>query len=147
LKEKRLSIPQKNLIFKAVTVHHYREIAVPNQKKEDVYMKKVITAVLLTVLSIAWAVSPSFAQDTAAVEAPTDSQFSYGTVLSATASSIKINEYDFETDTSEDVVYDVSAQTKLENVNSISDIMEGDEVEVEYVVVGNRRSIVSIYVE
>ena len=93
-----------------------------------------------------------FAQDEPAVTAEpaevlSDSQFTYGTVISVDAATIKISEYDFETDTSEDVTYDVSPDVKCENVDSMKDVKGGDEVELEYVMKDGKRTAISIYVE
>jgi hypothetical protein len=122
-------------------------------------MNKVIfTLFLAVVFSASFFGASAFAQDAAApvttdaTTAPasadvTEGQFSYGTVVTASIASMKISEYDFETDTSEEINYEVATDVKLENVNSIDDIKQGDEVEIEFVIRDGKRTAVSIYVE
>ncbi len=116
-------------------------------------MKKLFFVLsLLLAFSLVSSQAMLFAQDeplaaTTPTEPLTDSQFTYGTVISVDPAVIKISEYDFETDTSEDVTYDVSPDVKCENVNSIKDVKEGDEVELEYVIKDGKRTAISIYVE
>lgn len=122
-------------------------------------MKAVFALLFALVFSIGLVSPAAVAQDESAVESPapvaapaapealTDSQFTYGTVVSCSAQTMKISEYDFETDTSEDVTYDVAPDVKMENVKSISDIKEGDEVEIEYLMKDGKRTAVSVYVE
>lgn len=123
-------------------------------------MKKTAFMLFLALILLASFIqAPAFGQDdkaapapaapvTAAPETPlTDSEFTYGTVVSVSAGNMKISEYDFETDTSEEVTYDVAQDVKMENVKSIGDVREGDEVEIEYLVKGGKRTAVSIYVE
>lgn len=123
-------------------------------------MKKTVFALLVAVaFSVSLVQFSAFAQEEQAVESPdlqaapaapealTDSQFTYGTVVLSSPQTIKISEYDFETDTSEDITYDVASDMKLENVKSISDIKEGDEVEIEYLMKAGKRTAISIYVE
>lgn len=116
-------------------------------------MKKLFFVLsLLLAFSFLLSQTVLFAQDeplaeTTPIEPLTDSQFTYGTVIAVDAATIKISEYDFETDTSEDVTYDVAPDVKCENVNSIKDVKEGDEVELEYVMKDGKRTAISIYVE
>ncbi len=114
--------------------------------------KLFFTVSLVLAFSFVSSQAVLFAQDEPATpavpeEALTESQFTYGTVIAVDAAVIKISEYDFETDTSEDVTYDVSPDIKCENVNSMKDVKEGDEVEIEYVMKDGKRAAISIYVE
>lgn len=127
--------------------------------KQGGKMKKTVFTLLLALVFCAGIFgTAAFSQDAsapvtmAATTAPapadvTEGQFSYGTVVTASPEAMKISEYDFETDTSEEVDYTVAKDVKLENVNSINDVKQGDEVEIEFVMKDGKRTAVSIYVE
>lgn len=114
------------------------------------FLAVVFSASFLGAEAFAQVEAPDVAADATTAPAPAEAaegQFSYGTVVTASTTSMKISEYDFETDTSEEINYDVAADVKLENVNSIDDIKQGDEVEIEFVMKNGKRTAVSIYVE
>lgn len=74
----------------------------------------------------------SFAQDE-------DTQYSYGTVKSASSNEIIVIEYDYDEGKDADIVYAVNSQTELNNVSSVKEITAGDNVDVEYVVNNDKR--------
>ena len=58
--------------------------------------------------------------------------YSYGKVQSASAQEIIIAEYDYEKDQEINVTYKIDSAVELQNINSLSDLAAGDEVEIYY---------------
>ena len=75
------------------------------------------------------------------------SEFSYGTVVSASDTQLNVNEYDYEKDEDVQVVYEISDKTEWVNVKSIKDILVGDTVDVIYQPENNSRKAIQISVE
>jgi hypothetical protein len=53
-----------------------------------------------------------------------------GTISQVATDQLLVKEYDFETDSEQDVKYLVNDKTKFENLNSIKDLKVGDSVEI-----------------
>lgn len=75
--------------------------------------------------------------------------YGYGTVVSVDASGnrIVVNEYDWESDTETNVTYSLDPDVEIENVDSISEIQPGSEVDIDYKMEGSKRiaKIISVY--
>ena len=56
--------------------------------------------------------------------------YSYGSVVSTAADKIVLSEYDYESDQDVEVSYQVAAETTVENVKAITDLVKGDNVEI-----------------
>ncbi|MBL7072166.1 MAG: hypothetical protein ISS33_00120 [Candidatus Omnitrophica bacterium] len=69
----------------------------------------------------------------------------YGTVVSISDGSVTLNEYDFDLDTEKSMIYEITADTELENIDSLEEIKAGSEVSVECIVKDGKNQIVSIY--
>ena len=61
-----------------------------------------------------------------------DEDFAFGTVVSIGDNSLTILEYNFDNEQEVQMIYDVNADTKFENVSSIKEIAVNDEVEVNF---------------
>ncbi len=110
-------------------------------------MKKFAVTLMMFLGVIGVAVSPrGYAQEEAdiepAVEEPAgepmmagdvEEQYSYGVVVSTAAEQLVLLEYDYEQDADVEVSYAINADTKLENVGSVTEIAKDDNVEVLYV--------------
>ena len=66
-------------------------------------------------------------------------RYSYGTVISVTANQIVLSEYDVDTEESMRVTYTINAQTRFQNFESVDELEEYDDVEVEYIEEGGRK--------
>ena len=58
--------------------------------------------------------------------------FTFGTVVRISKVSITILEYDFEKDEDVEMAYDLVESTELINIEAISDLRIGDEIEMEF---------------
>ena len=78
-----------------------------------------------------------------------ESLYTFGTVVGVTENSITIEEvtYDGENDVEiiEETVYELMDDTKVENVESIGEIQQGNEVDLEYVESDGKNKAVYIY--
>ena len=74
-------------------------------------------------------------------------EFSYGTVKSVSTNQIVITEYDYDKDEEIDISYTVDQNTEFEGVKSIQDIVIGNNVDIVYSVVDDKRIAQSITVE
>lgn len=70
----------------------------------------------------------------------------FGDVASISSESIAVKEYDYELETETEVVYRIDGSTKLENVESVQNIQQGNEVSIDYVETDGVRKAVNIYV-
>jgi len=92
------------------------------------------------------ATMPPVAEETvnAAQEAVSEAEddnlmYTYGTVISVSADSIVINEYDFDSDSFKEITYALTPDVKFSNVSAMTDIVAGDSVEIYYVVEGDKK--------
>lgn len=65
--------------------------------------------------------------------------YTYGTVVSVSADSLVINEYDFDSDSFKEITYSLTAEVKFSNVKDATEIVAGDSVEVYYVLRGDQK--------
>jgi len=100
-------------------------------------MKNVIKMMFLAVVLTGVAVNVSAQEE--------ETVFTYGQVVKVAEDSVTLSEYDFETETTKEAVYYLSERTVFENVGSLSDILVGDEVEIEYETVEEKRMALNVY--
>ncbi len=102
----------------------------------------VASAAMLALVG-AWTAA-AWAQDVEEVE---ESEYSYGTVLQASADHLVVQEYDFETGATSEVAYRIDPRVMLHDVNTVTDIRSGDGVDIDYVVQSGQRIAKVISVE
>ena len=103
-------------------------------------MNKILAAVVfISVVSFQLISSNVFAQEQAPTEI--DAQFSFGTVVSATATDLVVSEYNYDTDQNVDVSYVLDANTVYENVVNALELKQADEVDIEYKEVDGKKII------
>lgn len=108
-------------------------------------MKRILcvlaAVIVLTVLAFQ---APAFCQE------EQKTSYGYGVVTSVGENTITVNEvfYDEETDseTAEDVFYEITPQVKLDNAASVKDIKPGSEIDIEYIETDGKKTIQYIYV-
>jgi hypothetical protein len=61
-----------------------------------------------------------------------DLEYTYGSVVSSSAAEVVVTEYNYETDEEIQTPYTVSAETKFSNVGSAPDLVKGDNVDIYY---------------
>lgn len=84
--------------------------------------------------------SPARAQ-----EEPSD--YAYGTVAGISTDKLLVVEYDYGQDIEMEKTYLFDSQVKLKNVSSITEILVGDNVEIDYFIQGGNRMAQVISVE
>ena len=67
-----------------------------------------------------------------AVAVEEDVSFGYGEVVSAAADKVVILEYDLETGEEFESTYSINAETQYENVGTATELVAGDEIEVQF---------------
>jgi hypothetical protein len=73
----------------------------------------------------------------------------YGEVqaVNATANTLSVQYYDYDSDSEKTVEVSVAADTKMENAKSASDVKKGDWVDVTYIVSGGKNLAKTVSVE
>ena len=100
-------------------------------------MKKfLLTAVSMALVSLTWVPI-----GTVSAQEETDKKFSFGFVVRVAANEVIVKEFDYETDEGIEVSYLVNAETTFENVASVSELKELDDVEIEYKEEGGKRIV------
>ena len=94
---------------------------------------KIFLSVILAVTIFCFVSNFSLAQD------EKDMDYSWGAVVEMSSDQIVVSEYDYDLDEEKDVVYKVSPDTELRNIEALKDLAEGDSVEISYVVKGKER--------
>jgi hypothetical protein len=92
----------------------------------------------------------SAAEDEQSALAQTDlSQFiySYGTVLKVSDASITLQEYDYDSDVEKEITYQINAETKLEGLKAVSELVAEDVVEIYYLEQNGQRTAKIIHRE
>ncbi|MFA6378277.1 MAG: hypothetical protein WCX16_00665 [Candidatus Omnitrophota bacterium] len=122
-------------------------------------MKTFTKISLLCIISLCLTVTVSFAQEaqeaqdaqdlaiedqkmtieTEDMATEAEMYFASGSVIEATETQIIISEYDFDAGQDTKITYQVNAQTQLEGVAAVADIKPGDDVEIEYQLVGDQK--------
>ena len=75
-----------------------------------------------------------------------ESMYAYGEVVEVNTDSITVIEYDLETGSEKETVYFVKSDVKLENIDNITNLKKGDEIDLEYFVEEEKNKVVYIYV-
>ncbi|MCX5681956.1 MAG: hypothetical protein NT079_06805 [Candidatus Omnitrophica bacterium] len=102
-------------------------------------MGKFIKILSACAFSLCFIAGISFAQEAADTATEAEMYFASGSVVEATAAQIIISEYDFDAGQETKVSYEINAQTQLEGATGISEIKAGDDVEIEYQTVGDKK--------
>lgn len=74
-------------------------------------------------------------------------KFSFGTVVAIAEGQVTIKEYDFANDADVNVVYAVTPETEFGNINALSDLAVNDDIVIDYVEKGGKRSISTLVKE
>jgi hypothetical protein len=115
-----------------------------NVKRRKVNMlKKILSGVLVASLVCALGQGVLMAQE------EKEGDFTYGIVKTVSGEAVTIEEYTYDEDgneTVEDVVYFIDTDTEYENVAQIGEIVEGIEVDIEYVEKDGKKVATYIYV-
>jgi hypothetical protein len=88
----------------------------------------VITAVAALSLMLI-GIKPSFSQN---VSAEDEVQYALGDLILKSATEISLSEINYETEEEMQATYLIDSETLWDNIRSIDDIKEGDEIEVFY---------------
>lgn len=88
---------------------------------------KIFLAVTLTITAFMLASSFCMAQEE-------DTEYSWGIIVEVSPMEVVVSEYDYELEKEIDVAYKIDSDTELIDIESISDLTEGDAVEIDYVV-------------
>lgn len=102
-------------------------------------MKKFVKILSLCILSFCFLTSFSFAQEAEDTATEAEMYFASGSVAEVTATQIGISEYDFDAGQEIKVSYEINAQTQFEGATTASEIKAGDDVEIEYQTVGDKK--------
>lgn len=73
-----------------------------------------------------------------------DINYSYGALVSQSPDKIVVLEYDYDRDEEIQVVYELTPETKVENVDALDKLQKNDNIEVYYKDVGGKKVAVSI---
>ena len=84
-------------------------------------------------------------QDQGKPEKETD--YSYGTVVRASAAELVVSEYDYETDQDVEVTYALDPAVQLDNVANVSEIQAGDGVDIDFVTKDGKKTALAVAVE
>ena len=106
-------------------------------------MKRYLVAAAVLALGLVICSGISLAQEEAAEEL----DYSWGTVNSVSSNQIILAEYDYDTEEEVNVTYTLDPKVDLKNVESLKDIKVGDNVEIDYVVRGDKKVAKAITIE
>ncbi len=108
----------------------------------------IMTAGIL-VLAVSFPVFPNIA--VAQEEAPViedeiyeEADYAYGTVSSISPTSLVLSEYDIDSDQFLEVSYQIAPDVELFNIESIADIKNGDEVDVDFITENDQKVVVGL---
>ena len=102
-------------------------------------MKKYLL-ILGIVVNMFWGVGLlTAAEDDPAVNVDEALEYTYGSVVSASAAEVVISEYNYESDEEIQMTYVVNADTKFSNVNAAQDLLKDDNVDIYYKVIDDRK--------
>lgn len=74
-------------------------------------------------------------------------EYSFGEVKSISSADLVLTEYDYLTDKESDVTYSVDPAVKFENAASVNDIKNGDSIEIDYQIQGDKKIVKNIILE
>ncbi len=108
-------------------------------------MKTKAANLFLAFLLAGVTASPILAEEAAAPAAPVEVEegeeleYTFGTVKSVSADQIVINEFDYDTGEEKEQTYALDSKVELNNAASLQEIAQGDEVDVDYRVEGDKK--------
>ncbi len=76
-----------------------------------------------------------------------EDKFSFGKVVSVNAQQVTVKEYDFAKDADVEMVYTVTAETELGNVNAVTDLAANDDIVIDYVEKDGQRVVTTLVKE
>lgn len=80
---------------------------------------------------------PTPAEEPAAPEE--ELEYTFGTVKSVNAGQIVITEFDYDTGEEKEMAYDVDPEAEINNAKFLQEIAQGDEVDIDYKVEGDKK--------
>ena len=72
-------------------------------------------------------------------EAPDDMEYTFGTVKSVGTDRIVITEFDYDTGEEKEAAYAVDPKVELNNATALKEIVQGDEVDIDYKTEGDKK--------
>ncbi|MEW5894753.1 MAG: hypothetical protein AB1650_03180 [Candidatus Omnitrophota bacterium] len=102
-------------------------------------MRNILKALMFGCLLLSLAASFSLAQE--------EMDYSWGTVVEISGQRLVLDEYDYETETNVQVTYEIDSNVEFENIESLEDVQQGNEVEVGFVEHEGQRIVLSLYLE
>lgn len=97
-------------------------------------------SVMLTVSILCFSSGLSLAQEQ-------DMDYVWGTVVKVSPEEITVSEYEYDLDEEIDVVYKIDPDVKLEGIDVLNELSEGDSIEIAYVIKGKNKIAKSITLE
>ena len=82
----------------------------------------------------------------AAQEVAEEPEYTFGTVKSVSGDQMVINEYDYDTGEEKEASYAIDPAVELHNVTAVSEIAVGDEVDIDYLVKGDKKTAIVLSV-
>lgn len=105
-------------------------------------MKKLMVAVILTLGLVSVAHIP-----VCSAQENNEDKFSFGKVVSVTAEQVTVKEYDFAKDADVEMVYAVTPETELGNINAVTDLVASDDIVIDYVEKDGKRVVTTLVKE
>lgn len=123
------------------------KVALPGEKEES-RVKNVFTKfiVIAAVILAGIGFNIALAQETMPPSVE-ETEYSYGTVVSASNTQLVVREDDYNTGNEIEVTYILDPKLEVNNVASVKDIAAGDSVEIEYLVKDANKTALVIDVE
>ena len=66
-------------------------------------------------------------------------EYSWGIVTKISDKTINVLEYDYDRDQDAEIVYTIDPKVELMNIDYLEDLQEGDNIEIDFVVKGEKR--------
>ncbi len=98
-------------------------------------MKRYLVAAAVLALGLLICSGISLAQE----EAEEELGYSWGIVSSVSSKQIVVTEYDYDTYEDVNATYTLDPKVSLKNAESLKDIKEGDDVEINYAIKGDKK--------
>lgn len=82
----------------------------------------------------------------AAEEVAEEPEYTFGTVKSISGDQLVINEYDYDSGEEKEATYSIDPSVELHNVAAVTEIAVGDEVDIDYLVKGDKKTAIVLSV-
>ena len=106
-------------------------------------MKKILIVAIAALTVCCMACGVTTAQED-------EGNYAFGEIVQVKADSITVTEVYYDEDTGEEVEeqveYQISPEAELENIGSLAELKEGQEVDIEYIETGDKKQASYIYV-